>query len=39
MRERIEALAHMTYFVAMPSNRDGKGDLVAGEAALLVPLN
>ncbi len=31
-RERREALAHVTYFVAMPFDRNEEGDLVAGEA-------
>lgn len=31
-RERREAVAHITYFVAMPFNRNEDGELVAGEA-------
>ena len=31
-RERREAVAHITYFVAMPFDRNEEGELVAGEA-------
>ena len=31
-RERREALAHVTYFVALPFDRNEEGELVAGEA-------